>query len=275
MKTPEPDPVYELKSKILKAAFKQEKFKHPQSSEIIEMHTKLYVYNSFDSSGRKTPIPIGCRKNIKHPEYNKGVIIGLNIDTLSDLYALSFKMDSFAHELSEIIWHCMEERDPEWAKKLLTEIEQSYIAGMKHLSKKHKHNKATRDKYLSLERKHAKKEVAKIRKTVDFNYSQNVHHWIEEDNVAINKAYLLYMKHLPELTIQGSWLSRKIISSLAIVFAVADFWIDKQNDVNREKIYAEKIKDRLRSIKNEIQQDSEAHEACLYDDLPQKNIQKD
>jgi len=151
----------------------------------------------------------------------------------------------------------------------ITEIEQSYIAGMKHLSKKHKHNKATWNKHLSLERKHAKKEVAKIRRTVDFNYnSQNVHYWIEEDNIAINKAYLLYMKHLPELTIRGSWLSRKIISSLAIVFAVADFWIDKQNDVNREKIYAEKIKDRLGSIKKEIQEDRDAHEASLYDDLP-------
>jgi hypothetical protein len=64
MKTPEPDTIYELQNKILKAAFKQEKFEYSQSSEIIKMHTKLYVYSNFGGSGRKTPIPTKCRKDI-------------------------------------------------------------------------------------------------------------------------------------------------------------------------------------------------------------------
>ncbi|MCK5507414.1 MAG: hypothetical protein KAI50_02710 [Desulfobacterales bacterium] len=71
MKRPEPDAVYELKSKILKAAFKQEKFEHPQSSEIIEMHTKLYV---FDSNGGKVLINIGCRGS-KNPRPQDGALV--------------------------------------------------------------------------------------------------------------------------------------------------------------------------------------------------------
>lgn len=276
MKIPESDAVYELKNKILKAAFKQEKFEYPQSSEIIEMHTKLYVFNS---NGKRKPLPTKCRNDIKSPEYSKGVkdvIIGLNINTISDLYDLSFKMNSFAHELSEIIWHCMEERDPEWAKKLLAEIKQSYISAAKAFSSEEGYSKAD-DKELSrIARNHAKKEVAKIRKTVDFNYSQSVHHWIEEDKIAINKAYLLYKQtwdgktsvclnkniKLPKLSV------RNIMLSLAIIFAATDFWIDKQKDSYREKKYFEKIKKHLDKIKKEIQEDRDAHEASLYDDLP-------
>lgn len=270
MKTPESDAVYELQSKILKAAFKQEKFEYPQFSEIIEVPTKLYIYNS---EGGKTPFPIGCRKNMK-VKITKGVIRGLNTDTLAELYDLFLKMGSFTYDLAEIIWHCKEERMPERGEQLLAEIKQSYMSAAKDFSLKQGYKEAYHDKELSRAKKHAKKEMAKIIKTVDFNYSPSVHHWIEEDNLAINKAYLLYVKHLPELNIQG-WLSRKIISSLAVVFMTTDFWIDRQNDANREKIYAERIKNRLRSIKNEIQQDNNAHEDCLYDDFPQENIQKD
>ncbi|MCK5507413.1 MAG: hypothetical protein KAI50_02705 [Desulfobacterales bacterium] len=198
----------------------------------------------------------------------------MSIDELSDLYDTSFKMDSFAYDLAEIIWHCKKERTPEYSEQLLTEIEQSYIAGVKHLSKKHDHNKVTRDKFLREERKHAKKKVAEIGKTVDFNYNPNVHHWIEEDNVAINRLFLRYVKRLPELN-GYVWLNRKIISSLSVVFVATDFWIDSRDDTNRKKIYFERIKNRLRSIKNKIQQDNDAHEACLYVDFPQKTIQKD
>lgn len=277
MKTPESDAGYELKSKILKAAFKQEKFEYPQSSEIIEVPAKLYIYSS---NGKKRAIPIGCRKNMKFKP-TEGVIKGLSTDTLVVLRDILSKIDSFTYDLSEIIWHCMEERSPEWAKELLAEIEQSYMADMKHFSIKQEHNKATRDKCLREQRKHAKRQVATIGKTVEFNYKQGSHGWIEEENIAINKAYLLYKENwngkkperfnvkLPELS------DRQIITSLAIVFAATDFWIDKQNDVDRQKIYIERIKNRLRSIKKEIQEDRDAHEDCLYDDFPQKNIQKD
>ena len=165
MKTPESDAVYELQSKILKVAFKREKFEYPQSSEIIEVPTKLYIHSS---DNRKISIPIGCRENMK-VKLTKGVIRGLSTDMLIDIHDLFFKMDSFAYDLSEIIWHCKEERGPEWRRRVLSEIEQSYISKMEHFLKKNKHEKATLNIFLREEQKHAKKEVAKIRKTVDFN----------------------------------------------------------------------------------------------------------
>jgi len=270
---PESDPIHELQSKILKTAFKQEKFEVPQTSEsietptkdpqppeIIEVPTKLYVLTSDD---RKISIPIGCRNNM-NLEPTKGVIKGLSAETLIDLYDLFFKIDSFTYDLSEIIWYCKEEKTLEWKEKLLAEIEQSYITAAKSFSAKQGYSKAHLDKELTRVRKHAKKEVAQIGKANDLNYKPKGHHWEERENLMINGAHLLYSKNLPELS------ERKMISNLGIVFAVTDLWADNQNNVNREKLYAERIKNRLRSVKKVIRADKESGDASLYDAVPQK-----
>lgn len=241
----------EMQDVIFKNAFKQKTFPYPlkpneTEPEIFKVPTMIYVLDK----ARKNPIEIGWRNDIP------------------DLHDLLFKTRDFSRNLSLIIWDCKHQQDPEWRKTFFAEVERGYCSKAKRFCEKEKYDKRTTHKILKIVKGHAREQIAKLRKNEgnEFDCNPYAHYWIARENVAINQIQGLYNQTFAYMSEKKRHLclnDRKIIFSMAIVFAATNFWSDRKDDPCRLQVYSERIKKRLQAINKVIQEDIEDKEDSL------------
>lgn len=224
--------ILQLRKKIEKDGFKKHKFHYvtdrikKRNDEPLEFCTHIRIHKNK---------PVSFKENLDLHSKNVG-----------DLYEV---VNEFLQDLTEAIWRHNQHKKKEFDRRMMEQEQHNFLENIRKALKKAGYGKQAVEGAIQILEEDLEKRFQEFKTTPDYKYffqsNPRSHAWLKRENDVIKEIRALYKR-----STNPSLSDRKIISSMAIIFATTKFWTDHlEDDLNKRiETYCERIKKRFQVI---------------------------